>query len=63
MNVEKSEGRPYLKYVEDVSKNRPGGIKVAGMKSTHTFCAALKLTILWFCVQVVYITEPLIKIH
>ena len=26
-HVEKSEERPYLKYVEDVSKNRPGGIK------------------------------------
>ena len=26
-HVEKSEERPFLKYVEDVSKNRPGGIK------------------------------------
>ena len=26
-HVERSEGIPYLKYVEDVSKNRPGGIK------------------------------------
>ena len=25
--VEKSGERPYLKYVEDISKNRPGGIK------------------------------------
>ena len=25
--VEKSGERPYLKYVEDTSKNRPGGIK------------------------------------
>ena len=25
--VEPSDGRAYLKYVEDISKNRPGGIK------------------------------------
>ena len=35
--VEKSEERPYLKYVEDVSKNRPGGIKRRKIKPTIVY--------------------------
>ena len=58
MDVKEAE-----KEAEKKRSLRNEKLKVAGMKSTHTFCAALKLTILWFCVQVVYITEPLIKIH
>ena len=58
-------------YKEPPSKGLVGSEKdltqtqdiTAGMKSTHIFCAALKQTTSWFCVQVGYITEPLIKIH
>ena len=36
-HVEKSEERPYIKYVEDVSKNRPGGIKRRKIKPKIVF--------------------------